>query len=192
MSELFKQGSKIDVGSKVKRKNGLSYLSWASAWAEFKKQFPSGQVFIGKMTTQVGENTIIKPWFDDGRTGWVEVTVTVGDESATEILPILDFKNKAIPAEQITSLEANKSYKRCLVKAIAILTGIGLYIYEGEDMPEEVIRAKTLQDECMALIKQKCKDEAMIEKVGAICRETLPKSATEIRNCAMTQSFWRN
>jgi hypothetical protein len=177
MSEesIFKQGSKIDVGNKVKQKNGLSYLSWASAWAEFKKLYPDGKVVVKRQIVMDGETERSRPWFDDGKTGWVEVEVFVGNESATEWLPILDFKNKAIPVEAITSLEANKAYKRCLVKAIAMLTGIGLYIYEGEDMPEEVIKVKTLQEECLALIKQKCKDESLIKNVGDTCKSTLPE-----------------
>lgn len=116
-----------------------------------------------------------RPWHDDGKTGWVEVEVGIGEDSLTEWLPVLDFKNKAIPAENITSLEANKAYKRCATKAIAMLTGIGLYIYEGEDVPEEVGKIKTLQDECLTFIQQKCKNEAMTQKVGETCRSILPE-----------------
>lgn len=33
----FGIGSQFDVSTKVKQKQGLSYLPWASAWAVFKK-----------------------------------------------------------------------------------------------------------------------------------------------------------
>lgn len=171
----FKVGSAIDVRAKIKQKNGLSYLSWASAWAEFKKLFPNGKITVHKQIIEDEKTSIQRPWYDDGKTGWVEVEVSVGDDSVTEWLPILDFKNKAIPAENISALEANKAYKRCSVKAIAMLTGIGLYIYEGEDMPEEVAQVKKLQDECLALIKNKCKTKELTEKVGTVCRGALPE-----------------
>lgn len=183
---LFERGSKIDVRGKTKQKQGLTYLSWASAWAEFKKAFPLGYAKVLPQTIVVNDRTAYRPWHDDGKYGWVEVEVGVefdtkdenGDPDYTSLiewLPILDFKNKAIPAENITSLEANKAYKRCLVKAIAMLTGIGLYVYEGEDMPEEVERVQTLQKECVELVKKKCTTKEATEKVGELCRTTLPE-----------------
>ena len=36
----FKDLYDIDVKSKIKQKNGMTYLSWAAAWAEVKKMFP--------------------------------------------------------------------------------------------------------------------------------------------------------
>lgn len=177
----FGIGSQFDVSAKVKQKQGLSYLPWASAWAVFKKLYPDGRVRVlpQEYVEQVGaEGTVFtaeRPWHTDGKTGWVEVTVSVGDEALTEWLPILDFKNKSIPASDITSLDANKAYKRCATKAIAMLTGIGLYIYEGEDLPEEVTKVKTLQDECLSFIKQKCKTEELTEKVAETCKSILPE-----------------
>lgn len=175
MNDFFKKGSKVDVSGKIRQKNGLSYLSWASAWSEFKKLFPEGTISIHKQRINRETGFIDRPWFDDGKTGWVEVEVSIGDDFVTEWLPILDFKNKAITADAITALEANKAYKRCSVKAIAMLTGIGLYIYEGEDIPEEIAKVRTLQEECLALIKQKCKTPELTEKVGETCRSTLPE-----------------
>lgn len=116
-----------------------------------------------------------RPWFDDGKTGWVEVLVTVNGIDNTEILPILDFKNKPIPAESITSYDANKAIQRALTKACA-RHGLGLYIYEGEDLPEEVKQIEKLKDECLELIKKKCAlSEDAKTKVGEICKEIIPE-----------------
>lgn len=174
--DYFKKGSKVDLTGKVKQKQGLSYLSWASAWAEFKKLFPEGNISIHRQVIQ-NENTMIhRPWFDDGKTGWVEVEISIDPEkSVIEWLPIMDFKNKSIPAENITSMDANKAYRRCAVKAIAMLTGIGLYIYEGEDIPEDIAKVMSLQEECLTITKQKCKTDELKEKVGQICKTTLPE-----------------
>lgn len=48
----------------------------------------------------------------------------------------MDMRNQSIPLASITSMNVNKSIQRALVKAIA-RHGLGLYIYAGEDYPEE-------------------------------------------------------
>ena len=48
----------------------------------------------------------------------------------------MDFKNKSIPAETVTSFDVNKAIQRSLTKACA-RHGLGLYIYAGEDLPAE-------------------------------------------------------
>ena len=48
----------------------------------------------------------------------------------------MDFKNKSIPLENVTSYEVNKTIQRSMTKAIA-RHGLGMYIYAGEDLPEE-------------------------------------------------------
>ena len=166
----FKKLYDIDVTGKVKKKNNLSYLSWAAAWAEVKKVFPNATYIIY-------ENENGRPWFDDGRTGWVKTEVTVEEVTHTEYLPIMDFKNKSIIAENITSMDANKAIQRSLTKACA-RHGLGLYIYEGEDLPEETKTVSKLQQECFELIKSKA---ALSEKAKAKVEE-LCKNADENAN----------
>lgn len=36
----FEEVLKIDVSGKTEKKGNLTYLSWAWAWAEFKKVYP--------------------------------------------------------------------------------------------------------------------------------------------------------
>ena len=109
-------------------------------------------------------------WHDDGRTGWVEVGVTVNGEEIVETLAIMDFKNKSIAADQITSVDANKSLKRCLTKACA-LHGLGLYIYEGEDLPEETSKTNELKEKIKGLVAKKValSDKAKA-KVAELCK----------------------
>ena len=47
----------------------------------------------------------------------------------------MDYKNRSILLENITSFDVNKSIQRSLTKALA-RHGLGLYIYAGEDLPE--------------------------------------------------------
>ena len=170
---IFATLSAIDTTDKVKEKNGLKYLPWSQAVQLVKSYYPDTHFTVIPQIIDEAGNT--RPWHDDGKTGWVEVEVTISsdDEScyAKEMLAIMDFKNKAIPADQITSVDANKSIKRCLVKALAIATGISLYIYSGEELPDDVANLVKLQNECMALIKKKCdlSDKAKA-KVGELCK----------------------
>ena len=56
----------------------------------------------------------------------------------------MDFRNKSILLENVTSFDVNKAIQRSLTKALA-RHGLGLYIYAGEDLPEiktEKISAK--------------------------------------------------
>jgi hypothetical protein len=126
---IFETLNAINVGEHIEKKNGLSYLSWAWAWGELKKRFPAA-------TYQIYENENGFPYFNDGRTCWVKTGVTIEGLEHIEYLPIMDFKNKSIPVDQVTSTDINKAIQRSLTKAIA-RHGLGLYIYAGEDLPEE-------------------------------------------------------
>lgn len=150
----------IDVTKKIKQKGNLKYLPWASAWAEIKKKYPDAKFKVHESIIYAAgadgniETKNTKPWFDDGKTAWVKVSVTINDEEITEMLPIMNFKNQSLPIENITSADVNKSIKRCFVKALA-LHGLGLFIFEGEDLPDELNRLIELQDACLDLARKK-------------------------------------
>ena len=174
---IFTKLNGIDVSSKVKTKNGLTYLSWSSAVAEVKKLYPDMEVKIYSQIMDQFGNT--RFWHDDGKTGWVEVGVTINGKEEREVLAIMDFKNKSIPAENITSTDANKAIKRCMVKAIA-LHGMGLYVYEGEDLPEDVTKAAQLQTEILDLMKKKigaASDKEAVKKKIADYAKSAEKEA---------------
>ena len=131
MSEnnYFQELNNINVSGKTEKKNGLTYLSWAWAWAELKKLHPDA-------TYTIYENGQGWNYHTDGRTAWVKTGVTVDGIEHIEYLPVMDFKNKSIPADAVTSFDVNKAIQRSLTKAVA-RHGLGLYIYAGEDLPEE-------------------------------------------------------
>jgi len=117
---------KINVNDHTEKKNGLTYLSWAWAWAEALKADPKAtfkvEMFDGSPLMPVGGSFMV----------WV--TVTMFDKPMTCMLPVLDFRNKPIATPN--SFDVNTSIMRCLVKAIA-MHGLGLYIYAGEDTPSD-------------------------------------------------------
>lgn len=112
---------KIDVSGKIEKKNGLSYLSWA--WAV-------DQLLLADETATWTYN----PPVLFGETLMVFCTVHAFGKSMTAQLPVMDYRNKAIPNPD--AFAVNTAMQRCLAKAIA-LHGIGLYIYAGEDLPQE-------------------------------------------------------
>lgn len=125
----FEKLNAINVNDKTEKKNGLTYLSWAWAWAEVKKVDPAANYTIY-------ENAQGWNYFTDGRTCWVKTGVTVDGIEHIEYLPVMDYRNTSIPADKVTSFEVNKAIQRSLTKACA-RHGLGLYIYAGEDLPED-------------------------------------------------------
>lgn len=141
----FTKLNDINVNEKTEKKGKLTYLSWAFAWGELKKNHPDA-------TYTVYENDRGWNYHTDNATCWVKVGVTVEGIEHIEYLPVMDFNNKAIPLETVTSVDVNKAIQRALTKAIA-RHGLGLYIYAGEDLPEaSAENVKALNDAKQALL----------------------------------------
>lgn len=127
--ELFDKLYGTDVNNRTEKKNGLTYLSWAWAWAEFKKACPDATYEIVKQ-----ENGL--PYAYDQNTGYMVYTrVTACGVTHEMWLPVMDYRNKALQVGQATMFDINKTIMRCLTKNLAMF-GLGLYIYAGEDLPD--------------------------------------------------------
>jgi hypothetical protein len=124
--ELIARLLATNVNGHLEKKNGLSYLSWAWAWAEALKADADAtyrvEMFDGKC------------FMDINGTAMVFVTVTMFKKPMTCQLPVMDYRNKAIPNPD--AFAVNTAIMRCMTKALA-LHGLSLYIYAGEDLPEE-------------------------------------------------------
>lgn len=185
MDNYFKALNDINVNGKTEQKNGLTYLSWAWAWGELKKMFPDS-------TYTVYENNEGWNYFTDGKTCWVKTGVTVNGIEHIEYLPVMDYKNKSIPADNVTSFDVNKAIQRSLTKAVA-RHGLGLYIYAGEDLPEEESKAKEeaknkkLSDEQFDAICDLFDETSMpamlkyfgVKEVGELTEEQAKKAITQ-------------
>lgn len=130
---VFATLNAINVNEHVeKKKTGgveLTYLSWAWAWAKVKENYPDA-------TYTIYENADGWNYHTDGRTCWVKTGVTINGLEHIEYLPVMDYRNQSIPADNVTSFDVNKAIQRGLTKAAA-RHGLGLYIYAGEDLPED-------------------------------------------------------
>ena len=144
-NSIFETLFSINVGNHIEKKNGLSYLSWPYAWAEVKKRFPDATYSVKLF----GENNL--PYVYDENTGYMVFTnVTINNLTHDMWLTVMDNFNKSMKSvkytyssnyrknacvEAASMFDINKAIMRCLVKNLAMF-GLGLYIYSGEDLPE--------------------------------------------------------
>ena len=123
--------SKINVNGHTEKKGKYTYLSWAFAVAEAMEADP-----------QASWNFRDPLVFADG-TMMVQCDVVMFGKSIYMFLPVMNNVNKAI--ENPNAFDVNSAMMRCLVKGIAA-HGLGLYIYAGEDLPEEEKQAQQNQN----------------------------------------------
>lgn len=139
---VFERLSAINVNEHVEKKKDLSYLSWAWAWSEVKRACPDAIYKVGETECMTinGENI-----------GFMcHTSVTIEGETLEMWLPVMDGANKSMKnlpytyttrfgdktVDAVTTFDINKTMMRCLVKNLAMF-GLGLYIFAGEDLPEE-------------------------------------------------------
>ena len=115
----YKELRQINVSQHIEKKNGLSYLSWSWALDQLL-QLDDSATWEYLEPRRFGESMM------------VFCKVTAFGKSRTAQLPVMDFRNQAIPNPN--AYQVNTAMQRCLAKAIS-LHGIGLYIYAGEDLP---------------------------------------------------------
>lgn len=175
---VFKTLNAINVNEHVEQKNGLTYLSWAWAWAKVKELYPDA-------TYTVYENKDGLNYHTDGETAWVKTGVTINGLEHIEMLPVMDNRNVSIHLKDftytvttkngksyevtvpaLTSFDVNKAIQRSLTKACA-RHGLGLYIYAGEDLPEEVKKEaeEKKQKEAEELLVQACNEMRVVKSV---------------------------
>jgi hypothetical protein len=122
---------KLNVNEHTEKKNGLTYLSWAWAWQEALKADPTAhfhvKTFMRDQYTEV-------PYMDINGTAMVWVSVYMFGQPRTCMLPVMNHRNQ--PIQNPDAFQVNTAIMRCMTKALA-LHGLGLYIYSGDDLPEE-------------------------------------------------------
>lgn len=139
----------INVNAHTEKKGKFTYLSWVWAVDQLLSQDPMA-------TWEYKEPMAF------GDTLMVFCSVNAFGKVMTAQLPVLNNQNKAI--SNPTSMDVNTAMQRVLAKAIA-LHGIGLYIYAGEDLPnDEPAKPEPLNvDKALAAIRS-AKDIATLKK----------------------------
>lgn len=175
---------KLDVSKFIEKKNNLSYLSWAHAWAEALKMDPTATFHVESF--QAADATTV-PYMDINGTAMVWVRVKIFEKEMTCFLPVMDHRNKPIPKPD--AFQVNTAIMRCMTKCLA-LHGLGLHIYAGEDLPmAEADEKKEDKKETKREEKPKADDEqkranAELFADGAIEYLGLCKSLENLR------SYW--
>ena len=152
----------LNVNEHTEKKNGLTYLSWAWAWAEALKADPAATFKV----EMFGD----KCYMEINGTAMVWVTVTLFGKPMTCQLPVMDYKNKAIPNPD--AFAVNTAIMRCMTKALS-LHGLGLYIYAGEDIPEE--DAKPVKEEVKPEVKRTVPAKIEGHEMGWQIKLTMPQ-----------------
>jgi hypothetical protein len=127
----YKELRQIDVSKYTEKKNNLTYLSWAWAVDQLLLADPKAHWFYPEYQRWGGGSVM------------VFCTVIANDIARTAQLPVMDYRNK--PISEPDSFAVNTAMQRCLAKAIA-LHGIGLYIYNGEDIPPDTGDTKPMPE----------------------------------------------
>ena len=148
---MFEALSSLNLNEMCEKRNDLTYLPWSDCFDVLRSVYPSA-------TYKVIRNAEGLPYFADPNAGIMVFTeVTIDGITSECFLPVMDYKNQAMKLEPYTyqawnsfkkcneeksvaaatMFDINKTIWRCLVKNVAIATGIGLYIFKGEDVPEK-------------------------------------------------------
>jgi hypothetical protein len=173
---------KINVNDHTEKKNGLTYLSWAWAWAEALKADPTAtfdvQLFDGK------------PYMDVNGTGMVWVTVTMFGQPRFCMLPVMNHRNQ--PIQNPDAFQVNTAIMRCMTKTLA-LHGLGLYIYAGEDLPES--DEKDARTPVVSALKTEPKADPTLDNSDAsrqLFADGMIEYTTHCTTVAGLNSYWKS
>lgn len=126
MGKVFEVLNNVDVSALTKKKVNFDYLSWSNAVREASKLFP-------EMTWEFTKWDNL-PFLKTEIGYFVECTVNINGLNKTQMMAVLDFKNKTAMSPKANDI--NKSQMRALTKAIA-LHGLGIDLWAGEDINGE-------------------------------------------------------
>ena len=149
---FFKVLSSLDLSEYVEKREGLSYVSWSNAWKIFCEFYPNAKF-------EVVKNQQGLPYFVDPLVGVMVFVKVEAEEGYSQemYLPVLDNKNKTMKLEEytyqvydsynrkyiekkvnaVTMFDINRALQRALVKCVSLF-GLGLYLYQGQDLPEAI------------------------------------------------------
>ena len=182
--ELLKYDCSKYTDKVTQGKVTLTYLSWANAWAEFVKKYPEATYKIKHFPDEKG---LLKPYIFEESLGYMVYTeVTAGGITHEMWLPVMDYNNKAMTnkpysienksgyktnVNKANMFDINKSIMRCLTKNLAMF-GLGLYIYQKEDLP--------IEDD---VVIEKTKEKPKTEKKELSLDDRYKTALTYIKDC---------
>lgn len=182
---------KLNVNEHVEKKQNLSYLSWAWAWAEALKADPAATFEVKTFRHAVKDTYQEFPYMDVNGTAMVWVTVTMFGKPMTCFLPVMNHRNQ--PIQNPDSFQVNTAIMRCMTKGLA-LHGLGLYIYAGEDLPQGdepepvIVKAVTPDGTAMADVQV---NTGQADANAELFAESMMTYTTHCTDVKGLNSYWK-
>ena len=171
--KTFNELRLINVNEHTERKGKFTYLSWTWAVDQLLQNDPSATWTFGDPV-----------YFNESV--MVFCTVTAMGKSMTCQMPVINNMNKAIANPN--AMDVNTAMMRCLVKCISLF-GIGLYIYAGEDLPDEepVDLAEEANKWVLAISGTKTMDE--LKEIYGAAYKALSKDKVAVEKIASAKDL---
>lgn len=186
--EFVEKLLQLNVNDFTEEKNGLTYLSWCNGWKEMLKIDPSATFEVRMFEGKDG----LLPYCGTPEMGYMVFTqVTANGITRGCHLPVMNNENKTMKAEPYTyktrsgertveaatMFDVNKAIMRCLAKNLGMF-GLGLYIYAGEDLPEEIVEYAS-KEQIETMKELNVNFDNVLRKFGVTAVEQLTKQQAE-------------
>jgi hypothetical protein len=173
---------KLKVKDFTEQKQGLTYLSWAHAWACALKADPTANFHVHTFEG--------KPYMDVNGTGMVWVGVTMGGNTRTCWLPVMNHRNQ--PIQNPDAFQVNTAIMRCLTKCLGMF-GLGLNVYAGEDLPLDLDQTESKEEKKEEVKEEKKQGMTAQEKANmTLFANTLVEYLEVQKTGADLKSYWKS
>jgi hypothetical protein len=173
---------KLKVKDFTEQKQGLTYLSWAHAWACALKADPTANFHVHTFEG--------KPYMDVNGTGMVWVGVTMGGNTRTCWLPVMNHRNQ--PIQTPDAFQVNTAIMRCLTKCLGMF-GLGLNVYAGEDLPLDFDQTEAKEEKKEEVKEEKKQGMTAQEKANmTLFANTLVEYLEIQKTGADLKSYWKS
>ena len=157
-NNVFNILDKVDVSAKSEKKGMFTYLSWAWAVRELLRVAPDATWEVHEWGMEGNR----QPYMQTEAGCFVKVSVTVNGVTREQVHPVLDNRNK--PIKTPDAFQVNTSIQRCLAKAIALHV-LGLYIFAGEDLPDNSLDDSLIKE--IISLAEKTGDKDVLKTINS-------------------------
>jgi hypothetical protein len=171
--KTFNELRLINVNEHTERKGKFTYLSWTWAVDQLLQNDPTATWTFGDPV-----------YFNESV--MVFCTVTAMGKQMTCQMPVINNMNKAI--SNPNAMDVNTAMMRCLVKCISLF-GIGLYIYAGEDLPDEETLDLTAEADKWVLAISGTKSMDELKEIYSAAYKALSKDKSAVDKLASAKDL---
>lgn len=169
----FKAGLEVDVTNFMEKKGQFTYLSWVWALVELQKMYPLATWGWDDFKVETKDSYQIHNYLETPAGFFVRSWVQLYPDFPVFRFdhPVLDHQNKTVMKPN--AFDINTSRMRGLTKLVQMVTGIGLHIYAGEDLPDKMAGGIPASTDEIDRVKKLLSEEA--------CLSLVPNSTKTVR-----------